>query len=81
MAVSVKGAKKMSPPCGLAPSPMPCDDFLPTNLTGNSLPTGSGPARNAAAETEKSLQRFNLIYFVGFFLSAVNLKRVRSVPR
>lgn len=58
----------MLPPCGLAPSPMPCDDFLPTNLTGNSLPTGRGPARNAAAETEKSLQRFNLIYFLGLFI-------------
>lgn len=58
----------MLPPCGLAPSPMPCDDFLPTNLTGNSLPTGRGPARNAAAETEKSLQRFNLIYFSGTFI-------------
>lgn len=58
----------MLPPCGLAPNPMPCDDFLPTNLTGNSWPTGRGPARNAAAETEKSLQRFNLIYFLGLFI-------------
>lgn len=46
----------MSPPYGLAPNPIPCDDFFPTNFTGNSFPTGSGPARNAAAETENSLK-------------------------
>lgn len=46
----------MSPPVGAAPKPIPCDDFLPTNFTGNSLPKGSGPARRAAAETENSLK-------------------------
>lgn len=56
MAVSVRGAKKMSPPIGEAPNPIPWDDFLPINLTGNSLPKGNGPARKAAAETENSLK-------------------------
>lgn len=45
----------MFPPWGAAPNPIPCDDFFPTNFTGNILPTGNGPARNAAADTEKSL--------------------------
>lgn len=62
IAVSVRGAKKMLPPCGLAPKPMPCEDFFPTNFTGNSFPF-RGPARNAAAGTENNLKGFNLIYF------------------
>lgn len=57
IAVSVNGAKKIFPPYGLAPMPIPCDDFFPTNFTGNSFPTGKGPARSAAAGTEKSLRK------------------------
>lgn len=52
----MKGEKKIFPPYGLAPNAMPCDDFFPTNSTGNSLPLGNGPARSASAETEKTLQ-------------------------
>lgn len=55
IAVSVNGAKNISPPYGLAPKPIPCDDFLPTSFTGNSFPTGSGPARKAVVETENNL--------------------------
>lgn len=40
---------------------MPCDDFLPTNFTGNSFV--DGPARKAAADTEKSLKR-RWLYFL-----------------
>jgi hypothetical protein len=71
MAVSVNGEKKMLPPYGLAPKPMPCDDFLPTNFTGNSLPTGNGPARSAAVEMEKILKvtYFNVIYSLVPFIS------------
>lgn len=77
MAVSVKGAKKIFPPYGLAPIPIPCDDFFPTNFTGKSWPTGSGPLRRAAAGTEKSLLDENKISI--FTIHSTEVKLISPV--
>jgi hypothetical protein len=66
IAVSENGAKKMLPPYGLAPNAIPCDDFFPTNFTGNSFPTGKGPARSAFVDIENILKMvvFDLFFFL-----------------
>lgn len=54
-AVSLIGLKNIEPSDGDTARPMPCEDFLPTSLTGSSVPNDSGPDRNADVCTEKSL--------------------------
>lgn len=55
-AVSLSGLKYMDPSYGLTTTPIPCDDFLPTNRTGNSVPNGRGPLRSALVFTENNLK-------------------------
>lgn len=46
----------MVPPLDAAPSPKPCDDFRPTNLTGSSWPNGNGPALRTDDAIENNLE-------------------------
>lgn len=55
MAVSLIGLKIMDPSIGDTARPIPCDDFLPTNLTGSSAPKASGPFLRAEVCTENIL--------------------------
>lgn len=59
MAVSLIGLKNMEPSIGDTARPIPCDDFLPTNLTGSSAPKARGPFFKAEVCTENILQMKN----------------------
>lgn len=78
MAVSLIGLKKIDPSTGDTANPIPCDDFLPTSLTGSSAPNFNGPARRAAVVTENILQE-KKNYFIIVFLFCYGNIAVQSI--
>lgn len=74
-AVSLIGLKNIDPSIGDTAKPIPCDDFFPTNSTGNSTSNDIGPNRNADVFIENNLLWERVFIAGSQFLYSIKLKQ------